>query len=405
MADELGAVLEAPEVTSADEVVEQVNDTPTESAQDEQPAPEQVEVKGDERVLPQWIRNLKATDPAAFKEAKGVFFGHRSITDKLKDFDLDGTKAFLEEHGGRESLASSITELRGKAEELDGISQKMANGDPSLISDLIESSPDGFAKLAPVVADHWAKADPEGWGAAMSGVMAATIQQNGVPLFLEKMGMMLEFGKTEEAVKMLNDLKGWAGSFAEKAAAPRQTARQAPQTDKLSAREQELNQREARAFNDEMRRDVDNFRDPLIAKELDSFAKRRPNDTDAKQLAMETVRSQVVDQMAKDTAFQKSLNALTARKDKEGALRLIKSREAAAIAIIAPKVGRMIFGTAGPAQTADKKPVTAQKPDAGFALVDRPPKPETIDRFRTTDAMIMRGQFILKDGRKLTLEA
>jgi hypothetical protein len=259
MADDLGAVLEAPEVSSAEEVVEQVSEAQPE-ATEQQETVEQPEVKGDERVLPQWIRNLKATDPAGFKEAKGQFFGKRTLDEKLKDFDLDGIKGFLEEHGGRDGLTNVLGELKGKAEQYDGLLEKIESGNREVLADI---PPESLAKLAPAVAEEWSKVDPEGWGAAMSGIMASTIQANGVPLFLERMGMMLEFGKTEEAVKMLDQLKGWAGSFSEKAQAPRTTqAKQQP--DKLSEREQALAKRESEVFMEDLRRDVDSFRDPLI---------------------------------------------------------------------------------------------------------------------------------------------
>jgi hypothetical protein len=342
MAEELGAVLEAPEVSSADEVVEQSGEQQTEVAE-EAPVVEQPEVKGDERVLPQWIRNLKATDPAAFKEAKGQFFGKRTLDEKLKDFDLDVNRAFLDEHGGKEGLSTVLTELKGKAESYDGLLSKIENADPTLLAEIPEES---LAKLAPAVAEQWSKVDPEGWGAAMSGVIASTIQANGVPMFLERLGMMLEFGKTEDAAKMVADLKGWAASFAEKAQAPR-TQPQQKQPDKLAEREQNVAKMEAKAFTETVQRDVDGFRDPLITKELGDYFKRRPNDADAKDLAISTVRNQVIERLSKDEGFQKSLNALQARKDKDGMLKLIKSRETTAIAEIAPKVGRMIFGNPG----------------------------------------------------------
>jgi len=352
MAEDLGAVLEAP----VEGVVEEV--TPAVESEVAEPVAE--EVKGDERVMPQWIRNLKATDPAAFKDAKASFFGKRALDEKLKDFDLDGTKGWLEELGGREAIAAKVTELEGKATELDDISSKLVNGDPTLISDLREVSPEGFAKLAPIVAEQWAQADPEGWGAAMSGIMAATIQQNGIPMFLEKMGMLLEFGKTDDVAKMVAQLKEWSGSFQAKASAPR-TVQQAKGPDKLAEREQALNERDQQLFNTEMQRSVDSFRDPLITKELDSFIKRRPNDNDAKDLAISTVRSEVVARLKADEKYQNSLNALWARKDKDGAMRLIKSRETAAITEIAPKVGRTIFGNPAAAKTEEKK-VAAKSP-------------------------------------------
>jgi hypothetical protein len=50
------------------------------------------------------------------------------------------------------------------------------------------------------------------------------------------------------------------------------------------------------------------------------------------------------------------------------------------------------------------QPEHSRRRMARLCLIDKPPAPQTIDRFRTTDAMIMRGQFILKDGRKFALE-
>lgn len=400
---DLGAVIDAPieEVVVADEVVEQ----PGEVIAEPEAAAVVEDVKGDERVMPQWIKNLKATDPLGFKAAKADFFGKRAIDEKLKDFDLDGTKSWLTEVGGREAVESQITELQGKAAELDSMAAKMANGDESLITDIAESSPEGFIKLARAASAEYQKRDPEGWSADMSAIMAATIQQNGIPMFLEKMALYLEVGKTDQIAPMLQQLKDWAGSFNAKATAQR-TVQPTAQPNKLDAREQALNQREEQAFTSQMKTEVDTFRSPLISKELESYFKRRPNDNEAKELAINTVRTQVIDRMSNDAAFQKSLTALTRRKDREGAMKLIKSRESAAIADIAPKVGRTIYGNPAGAQPVVKQPAgTPSKADVGWSFTDKPPAPHLIDRGKTSDAMIMRGKFILKDGSKQTIEA
>jgi hypothetical protein len=358
--DELGAVLEAPEVI--DEAVEQQGEvTPEGEGAVETPEEAKEETPADWRKVPAELKEFFKT-PAG-KAAKDAWFERNAYKEKFPEGikQVNELTAFLDEHGGREGLTTALGELTGKAAELDGIAAKMQSGDPSLISDLVQNSPDGFAKLAPVVAQEWARVDPEGWGAAMSGVMAATIAHNQVPMFLERMGMMLEFGKVEDATAMLGKLKDWANGFAEKASAPR-TQQTNGQPDKLSQREQELNQREQQAFTNDMKRDVDSFRSPLITKELDSFFKRRPNDSEAKDLAISTVRSQVVERMAADKDFQSKLNALTARKDRDGAMRLIKSRETAAITEIAPKVGRMIFGNPGPVKVEAKTAPTPIRP-------------------------------------------
>jgi hypothetical protein len=325
------------------------------------------EVRQDERKLPQWIKDLKGVNQAAFKEAKGQFFGKLAIDDKLKDFDLDGTKSFLEEHGGREALATALGDMRQAQTELEQINQAVAAGDRTLVEQMATSSPEGFAKLAPAVAEKWAQVDPEGWDHAMSGVFNATIQQSGVPMHLDRMGLQMEQMKYvlesnpqlmqnpalvavyNQLSQQIQTLKGWTGSFAEKAGKALQRQAQ-PGAGKVDARVQELDQREANLFTQDLNRDVTNFRDPLITKELGSYIARRPEDKEAASLAIDTVRSKVIEKMSADSKFQKDLNGLCARKDKTGAMRLIQSRETAAIQEIAPKVGRTIFGNPGAAK-------------------------------------------------------
>src|ERR1700735_3149225 len=141
MADELGAVLEAPEVI-ADEVVEQLGTEDNQGDGIKEPeAVAEPEVKGDERTMPAWIRSLKTTDPAAFKAAKADFFGKRAIDEKLKGFDLDGVKGWLEEKGGREALEASFSELQGKASELEDISSKLINDPAALVDDIMSVAP------------------------------------------------------------------------------------------------------------------------------------------------------------------------------------------------------------------------------------------------------------------------
>lgn len=344
MADD--AVLDAPVLDDA--VQTDVQDSVADDAvqqDDAQTDPAAVpdaqqEAEGDGRTLPQWIRNLKSTDPAAYKEAKGVFFGKKSLDDELKDFDLKGVKGWLEEVGGKDAIAQQLTELTGKASELDGINQAIQSGDPELIKEIAEAHPESFSRLAQATFQEWAQRDQEGWQHAMSGVMAQTIAQSGIPMFLERMQMLLEFGKTEEVQKAITDLKTWSGSFAQTAAKPIQ--QQAPK--QYDQKLQELTQRESQMFQQDFSRRVEEIRTPLIAKELEPFVSRAPNDADKKELAIATIRSRVDKAVEADAKLQGDVRAFLAKRDLDGAARLIKSREAALIATIAPAVGRTIFG-------------------------------------------------------------
>lgn len=365
MADE-AAVLDAPVLDVVDDVVEPVAEETAEATEvQEQPA----EVEGDARTEPKWLRNMKATDPEGYKDAKAKFHTLRSLDEKLKDFDLDGTKSFLEEHGGRESLATALTELQTKANELDAINQAIGEGKTEIL-DRIPA--DSLAKLAPAVAQKWAEADPEGWGRAMSGIMAATIQSSGVPMFLERIGMFLEFGKTEEAKQAIAQLGEWAGNFQKQAAAP-VTARPSKAPDVT----QERQQWEHEKFTTQLTEVVESARTQEIEKSLETFISRRPKDVDAKELAIANVRQKVLERLNGDQEFKKSVNALIARRDKDGAARLIKARESKAIEEIAPKVGRTIFGQPAaavvkPAPVVKKAaPVTTGRVDPRDAIFAR----------------------------------
>src|ERR1700744_638323 len=164
-------VLEVPEVVEPVEPAEPIAE-PAEPV--EAVAAPELDAEGDGRTLPQWIRNLKTTDPAAYKEAKGVFFGKKSLDEKLKDFDLDGTKGWLEEVGGRESIAEKLANLETSSTELQQINEAIQSGNTDLVREIAEVAPETFPAMAQAASEQWRSVDPEGWQHYQSGIIAAT---------------------------------------------------------------------------------------------------------------------------------------------------------------------------------------------------------------------------------------
>lgn len=401
MSEELGAVLESPELV---EEVEQIEAPEGIAADPVEPIEGAAPVEKDNtdwRKVPAELKEFFKT-PAG-KGAKDAWFERNAYKELLPEGVKQAKEilGFLEEYGGKDGLTTALGELQSKASEYEALSQKIESGDASLVTDL---PPETISKLGPTMNQEWAKADPEGWQASMSGVMAATLSNAQVPIFLERLGLNLEYGKLEEVKTQIAQLKEFLGSFAAKAqVTPTAKPNQGKQDDGGKA-----------AFAQEKQdffisKIVDkaetSFRIPTITKELESYIKRRPTDTDTRDHAISTVKAQVMERMKQDAGYQKSLTAFTSRGDEAGALKLLKSREEAAIKEIAPKVGRLIYGnpTGSKADTTTAA-TSATKVETGFALVDKAPKPELVDRLQTTDAMIMRGKFILKDGRKLALQ-
>jgi hypothetical protein len=349
MSDDL--VLDAPVLE--DTVDEPIQGDPIESESAEDRPEEEIaaptegnEPAGDGRKLPQWIRDLKTAHPAAYKEAKGIFFGKDALDAKLKDFDLDGIKGWLEEKGGRESLESAFSELETKASELDGINEAIAAGSPELIKEIAELHPESFGKLAEATINQWAQTHPDDYGRVMSGVMANTIQSSGVPMFLERMALYLEAGKGPEVAQMIQKLQEWSGSFGQAAKAPTTTAH--PKNDVVSQREQTLAQRERQIYNENYMGKLESQRKPMIEEALKDYIAQRPDSPGTKDRAIKAAIESIEATLGKDQAFVRSVQAFHAKGDAEGALRLVKSREARVVAEIAKTVGEDFYGKLGP---------------------------------------------------------
>jgi len=373
---EIGAVLDAPdavvdEVVDHPEVVDGATDQPepaAESAADSTP-------EGDGRVIPQWIRNMKESDPVGYKEAKAIFFGKRAFEEKIPGGvkELDEILTTLNEHGGREGLATMIGELTGKAAELDGIAEKMANGDPSLISDFLANSPEGFAKIAPIVAREWANADPEGYAHEITGIFAATLARpneagESVASVVKDLEYALRYNDQDGMKAAAAKLSGWTnGMIADARKAP-PAPRQTKDGGKIDEREQSVNQREAAIAAAEFDGKIESFKAPLIETELKSFFARAPGDAEKKEAAIRMLRDDVnaalkkeVQEKGKNSTAQMVI-ALRNQGKMEEAVKIAKSRETILIQQLAPKVGRIIYGSlAAPKPAVEKKPDVAAR--------------------------------------------
>lgn len=369
MADEL--VLDAPVL---DEVDDQIQDEPIEGegAEDrpEGDATETVEqndVKGDERTLPRWIRDLKATRPEDFRAAKDHFFKQKELEGKLKDFDLDGVKSWLEEKGGRESLETAFGELEAKAQELAGINEALSAGNPDLIKEIAELHPESFGKLAEATLNQWSQTHPEDYSRVMSGIMSSTLQASGVPMFLEKMAMYLEVGKTDQLPAMIQQLQQWSKSFGEAAA---KTPQAPPKNDQVSQREQSVAQKERQIYNDNYLGKLEAQRKPMIEEALKDYIAQRPDSPGTKDRAIKAAIESIESTLGKDQQFIKAVQAFHAKGDAEGALRLVKSREAKVLESVAKAVGEDFYGKLVPKPTpkpaAQQRATQARRPTASI---------------------------------------
>jgi hypothetical protein len=336
-----------------------------------EPAP--AETEGDGRLIPGWMRALKEANPAAYKEAKSIFFGKRAIEDKLKDFDLEGIKTWLSEAGGREGIAQRIESLEESSLQLNQINQAIQSGDTALIGEMAAAAPQHLPAFAQQAMLEWNQRDPDGYSRTVAGMLHSAIVQSGVPEFLDRMALMLQYNDTKGFGDAIKHLKEWSGSYQQYAQAAPQRGVSGPQT-QISERERQLQEREDRIFKDDFARTLEGFRTPLLTQELKDYIAVRP---EAKDLALQQLAQAVEEHLSRDQAYVTKLTSLYNARDKEGAMRLIRSREAVAIKELAPKIGRMIFGAPKAAATPAaapkvKPPAEPRRPDNGSGLAERP---------------------------------
>ena len=178
-------------------------------------------------------------------------------------------------------------------------------------------------------------------------------------------------GDNPRAMQILQQIAGgsdqitkWAGGFAQMQQPQRQQPGMQQRKDGGEQKwQQDKAQFEQKQWQGDLEKDVETARTADISAQLAPFVKRRPDDKEAAQLSVDTVRSQVLQRMNADKDFTGKVQAFLQRKDKQGAMKLIASREKAVIAEVAQKVGRTIFGQgAAPKQQDAAQPGQQQRP-------------------------------------------
>jgi hypothetical protein len=382
-------LMEAPAAEAIETPIEQeqqeasTEETQTSSSQDA--ATE--DVQGDMRTLPKFIKDMQATDPAGYKAAKNDWFSLKDFRERRGDLDFNRVKSFLDENGGWDGLELSKKETAAKLQEYEGLTEAVSKGDSAVLDRMAEVNPQGAVKIIADGIDRLASMDPDTYNGKLGAIFSTTIQQQGVPQRLEKMSWNLEaIGDVIRANEQIQQIPGvvrafnalmadlgetskWAQSFGQMAQQP--TQRQAPAQDEGKAQwEQEKAQWEQQQFTTAYQGEVKNWRTSAVDKELESFYAQKKDDASLQDIARQTVVSRVTERMRTDKDFQTKLMALEARRDKDGALKLIQSREKAAIAEIAPQVGRSIFGQ----PKAKEEPAAAPRTTARASTPAAPPK-------------------------------
>ena len=363
----------------------------------------------DGRKLPAYVRELKETNPEAYKRAKAEFFdldARRSVHPTVK--------AAREEHelivssGG----AQGIAKLREDGQFFKSAAQQFLKGDPAFVQDLWDEDPIAAALHVPNMLELYKAKDTAGYRTTVAQLWDTEFNAVGFDNGLKQLLAAIDAGDKESARQLAEGFQKWKESISG-------VARQGP-----SAREKALlaerasrHEGQAQAEKDEFlksyRTDATNAVVEEGAKVFDSFFKGRkidPEDrTDLLREAFRAANAIVL----KDEEYIKQREAHLAAGDSAAALRLTKSRFAQELPNAVKRIARrygMFSGPAKPAPTNGGQPPKpgAGAPPQGFVNVNQRPSMDEIDTAATAkltgsyQSTILSGRAVLKNGRKVS---
>lgn len=348
------------------------------------------------------LEEIKAKDPRLAAQIKSALFSadalKRALPGGLKE--VGELRQSIEELGGPEGIAR----IREEQAEWNALDQQFVSGDPRFVENIAASSPEAFLKLAPAVFQKFAELNSEGYSAYVSQVFVSDMQQEGIPLALERLQDFI--GDNPRAMEVWKKLAGYVNRVAGLAAKPVNPPAKAQQQD--DGRERSLAEREQALTRNDWRGAADAERLKSFSSEYARLTQGRKVTETQKAAIQELYVSRLGAALRKVQNFNSNIDRYFANKDREGYLRYISSIYKQEIPkALRSAVESVLPGKPGPAatrvaaNTAQSGKATAAAAASGYAWTAAPPDKHTIDVNRTTMDMIREGRAVLIGGKKV----
>lgn len=318
--------------------------------------------------------------------------------------DARSFKAQLDTIGGLEGLAEMQATLTS-IEETDAL---LESGDPKIIDQIVEDSPDGFKKLAPHYLNRLEKLDPEAYGNTLKPhLVKALIDSNLAGVLGYALNKAGDNAEVKGAIQSILDWLSGQKNQAEKLNADLLN----PEKNKIATEWDKLNQERRADLNTKISQGVDGH----IRTELGSRLRPYSAALNALPPAQRgDVARAVMQELAKaikaDKAYQTSIQAMMNSR-KPDAAKIIATNKAKVTALADAVVSKVVkdYGLK-PGTQAPKKPAAATRKAGEKATPTGPvkivklaaaPKDSDIDwnHEHMSDGAFIRHRAVLKDGR------
>ena len=312
----------------------------------------------------------------------------------------------VEEFGG----VAGIEQKLETAAELDTLAKQFMAGDQAFVTDMVQSSPESFMALAPVVFDQFSRLNPEGFAGYIGRVVYGDMQRSEVPLLMMRLADVL--GENPRAMEAFNQLNAYLAGF--KTLAEKPVAAPKPKPGAADPKHEELSRREEALRASEWKIERETLQRSITDSEFTKALAGRKADTEAKAQIKELFLSR--SKSAADRLFpgwaEKSARFIKAG-DKPGYIRYMKSiysrviPDAMASAVASTLKGARAAAPPGARggqfqkQNGVERPQNVQQAADGFKPVAAEPDTWDIDFTRTPASMISQNRAFLKDGKRV----
>lgn len=304
----------------------------------------------------------------------------------------------LEEFGGFDSIQER---LEG-AEELTGLADQFMEGNPAFVEDMLESSPESFNALAPIVFQKYAETQPDAFASYIAKIVASDFQKCNLPLMMMRLEDML--GDNAAAREILGQVNGYLAGF--QALANKAPAVAPPGPKKAPARTS-ADQREEQLRSREWNLDRQAVQKTIVG---DAYAKaaagRKASAEERAEIQWRFMNRAKIEADRMFPGWNEKSQRFIRNNDKAGYLRYMTSIYKRIVPeAMASAVQRTLRGKAPgpgiPRGTSQKPGATPVAAAAGFTMLSKEADTWQIDYGRTSPAMLRENRAILKDGKKV----
>jgi hypothetical protein len=403
---------ETPEVPETPATPETPETTETPETPEKEPV---IETDGRkiEAAARQALADLKKTNPTAAKVFKDAYFGNQAVIKEVPDAKttgdvikaIRGMTATLDAVGGDAGIAELQTEVGDYRNEI----KQFAEGDPALLNTLYEANPEALVKSGQNLLELLATKDAKLLDDAILPTISKRFESARLYDSVVELSELIKEGKGQEAFDLTGKIGRWLGSVrdAAKRLTEGRAAAKNPEEERLTARQKELDEKEANIYTRDASANVDRLNNTEINKLTGPLARELKLSADGKADFENGLRSRIWKKMAADKVYIQRAQALRNKGDMDKHIRFVHNKFAELLQdefetyrnIRYPNIGAKPKPKPAPGVTPN-----GQKPHVITSVPGQRPKHQDIDWDKTPDVLYATGKAYLKNGQYVTFD-